>query len=79
MSYAYTVEHLFQGKPHKALFQDKTRADEYAIKYNGIVYGLEKCATPLQPSFTIGEAASYQLVETPIPKLTPSCSEKEKE
>lgn len=74
--YAFSVEHLFQGKPHKALFQDKTRADEYAIRFNGIVYGLEKCATLSQPLSTTDGDACCRLVETPIQKLTPSCSEK---
>lgn len=39
---AYLVEYMHYGEPKKFITLDKTRADDYAVRHNGIVYGLIK-------------------------------------
>lgn len=42
MAYAYAVEYLRNGKPDRFITLDKTAADDYAVRWDGIIYELEK-------------------------------------
>lgn len=42
MAYAYAVEYLRNGKPDRFITLDKTAADDYAVRWDGIIYDLEK-------------------------------------
>lgn len=42
MAYAYTVEYLRSGKPDRFITLDKTAADDYAVRWDGVIYELEK-------------------------------------
>ena len=39
---AYMVEYLHYGEQQRFITLDKTKADDYAIRHNGVVYGLIK-------------------------------------
>ena len=40
---AYLVEYYSYGNLQKFITLDRTRADDYAIRHNGVIYGLVKC------------------------------------
>lgn len=40
MAYAYAVEHEWHGNINKALFLDKTEAENYSAKYHGTLVEL---------------------------------------
>lgn len=42
MAYAYAVEYLRNGKPDRFITLDKTAADDYAVRWDGVIYELEK-------------------------------------
>lgn len=68
---AYLVEYMHYGEPKKFITLDKTRADDYAVRHNGIVYGLIKWleiddnSKTSQPLCMTEKDACCQLVGTP--------------
>lgn len=42
MAYAYSVEHVSYGETKVALFLDRTRAEDYAGRFHGVVFELGK-------------------------------------
>ena len=64
---AYLVEYLHYGDKKQFITLDKTRADDYAVRHNGIVYGLIKWldnTKPSQPLCTTEKEPCCQLAGT---------------
>ena len=72
MAYAYAVEHMWGGDLNISLFKDRTQAENYASKYNGIVVDLWPVSNnnPSTPLSTTNEAACLVVEPTRMKKPT---------
>lgn len=72
MAYAYAVEHMWGRALNISLFKDRTQAENYASKYNGILVELWPANNnnPSTPSSTTSEEDFLPRVQIVTPAHT---------